>query len=242
MENFPTVTVPCPLVSRPANRPNARQPGVTAMAEQEIVLMDASHPHRGKAEAMVQQVFEQSYGARLSTFYPCMLGIRGRDGEYRAIAGIRSGRHDFFAEHYLPGRVEQLLGVPREDVVEVGNLATRKSGEIRWIIAAVTAFLYGAGFSRVLITITPLLRNSFRRMGLPLDHLADARRELLPAELSRDWGAYYDCGPEVCVGKISVGYRAFRENICSSEQLRQAWEQALALGEAHGCRLREARA
>ena len=200
--------------------------------------MDASHPDRGKAEGMVQRVFEQSYGARLSAFYPWMLGIRGKDGEYRAIAGIRCGSQRFFAEHYLPDRVEKLLGVPRRDVVEVGNLATCKSGEIRWIIAAVTAFLHGAGFSRVLITITPLLRNSFRRMGLPLEHLVDARRDLLPVELARDWGAYYDCSPEVCVGKISIGYHAFQENICSSVRLRQAWEKALILGETHGRCLR----
>ncbi len=212
---------------------------MTAMAEQEIVLMDAAHPHRARAEAMVRRVFEQSYGARLSAFYPWMLGIRGKDGEYRAIAGIRSGSHRFFAEHYLPDRVEKLLGVPREEVVEVGNLATRKSGEIRWIIAAVTAFLHGAGFSRVLITITPLLRNSFRRMGLPLKYLADARQASLPAELAQDWGAYYECGPQVCVGKIVVGYHAFRESLCSSDQLRQTWEKALVLGETHGCHLRD---
>ncbi len=239
MEDLPTVTVPCALVSRPTNRQSLRQPDMTAMAEQEIVLLDASHPDRDKAEAMVRRVFQQSYGARLSAFYPWMLGIRGKDGEFRAIAGIRTGSQRFFAEHYLPDRVEKLLGVPREEVVEVGNLATRKSGEIRWIIAAVTAFLQGAGFSRVLITITPLLRNSFRRMGLPLEHLADARQESLPAELAGDWGAYYDCNPEVCVGKIAIGYHAFRKNICSSEQLRQAWEQALVLGETRGPCLRD---
>ncbi len=187
---------------------------------------------------MVRQAFEQSHGARLSAFYPFMLGIRDRGGEYRAVAGIRSGAEDLFAEHYLSDRVEKLLGVSRQEVVEVGNLASCRSGEIRWVIAAVTAFLQGAGFSRVIITLTPLLRNSFRRMGLPLVRLAPARQERLPAGMAGDWGEYYECRPEVCMGRIAVGYRAFREHICSSDSLRPLWEQALVLGEAHGRRLR----
>jgi hypothetical protein len=201
--------------------------------------MDALHPDREKAEAMVQQVFQQSYAARLKTFYPFLLGIKGPDGEYRAIAGIRPGSQPLFAEHYLDDPVEDLLAVPRKDVVEVGNLATHGSGEIRWIIAAVTAFLHGAGFRRVLFTITPLLRNSFRRMGLPLHHLADARQECLPKNMAEDWGAYYDSEPVVCYGRIAIGYHSFRKTACSSEQLRHAWKTALRLGETADSRLRE---
>ncbi len=201
--------------------------------------MDAGHPDRGRAEAMVQQVFEQTYAAKLRSFYPFLLGIMGSGGEFLAVAGIRPGNLPLFAEHYLDGSVEELLDVPRDEIVEVGNLATRRSGEIRWIIAAVTAFLHGAGFSRVLFTITPLLRNSFRRMGLPLHHLAHARRECLPEEMAGDWGAYYESEPEVCYGQIAIGYRSFRESLCSTEPLRLTWEKALLLGETAGRRLRE---
>jgi hypothetical protein len=212
------------------------------VADQQVVLMDAGHPDRAQAEAMVQEVFKASYGARLRSFYPFLLGIKGADGEYRAVAGIRPGSHPMFAEHYLDRPPEELLGVPRENIVEIGNLATRRNGEIRWIIAAVTAFLHGVGFTRVLMTITPLLRNSFKRMGLPLSYLADARQESLPADQAGDWGAYYDCSPQVCYGHIAIGYQAFRKRVDAQASLRLAWENALNLGQTQGRALREHKA
>ena len=71
------------------------------------------------------------------------------------------------------GKLVQLVfldayGVPREAMVEIGNLATVGVGRICWIIVALAVFLQGAGFSQVPFTIMPLLRNSFVRMGLPL--------------------------------------------------------------------------
>lgn len=236
MDGLSLVSLSCPLIS-PGTEPAGSRD--RTLSEQQIVLMDASHPDRARAETMVQEVFQRSYGAQLRSFYPFLLGIKGPDGEYRAIAGIRPGTQPLFAEHYLDGSAGELLGVARKSIVEVGNLATRRNGEIRWIIAAVTAFLHGAGFTRVLLTITPLLRNSFKRMGLPLKHLADARQECLPPAQAEGWGAYYDCGPQVCYGRIAIGYHAFRKRVDAQSSLRLAWENALRLGEVQGRRVRE---
>ncbi|WP_419617614.1 thermostable hemolysin, partial [Thiolapillus sp.] len=169
-----------------------------------VVLMDRSHPGRQEAEKLVQRVFLDAYGARLTAFYPYLLAIHDAEGGYQAVAGLRPGGHTLFCEHYLPQRAEMLLGVPREAMVEIGNLATAGAGRIRWIIVALTAFLQGAGFS----TITPLLRNSFVRMGLPLTYLSSAEEECLPGDMAHDWGAYYDCNPSVYAGYVPAGYEA----------------------------------
>lgn len=196
--------------------------------------MSRQHPHRREAEKLVQTVFLETYGARVSTFYPYLLAIHDAEGHYQAVAGLRPGNQPLFCEHYLPQRVEKLLVSPRGSMVEIGNLASAGPGHIRWIIAALTAFLRGAGFVQVLFTITPLLRNSFSRMGLPLTHLAPARADCLPPGLVENWGAYYDCKPSVYAGYIPVGYEALSGVARSNAILDSIWSDAFAAGQEAG--------
>ncbi len=195
-----------------------------------VALMDSRHPHRQDVEKLVQDVFLDAYGARLTSFYPYLLAIWDADGGYQAVAGLRPGNHHLFCEHYLGDSPENLLGVPRENMVEIGNLASVGPGRIRWIIMALTAFLQGAEFTQVLFTITPLLRNSFSRMGLPLKQLASARAECLPPGLAQNWGAYYDCSPAVYAGYIPVGYEALSMAVRSNALLENIWSRAFAAG------------
>ncbi|WP_457666655.1 thermostable hemolysin [Thiolapillus sp.] len=204
-----------------------------------VVLMDRSHPRRPEAEKLVQRVFLDAYGARLTTFYPYLLAIHDAQGGYQAVAGLRPGGGPLFCEHYLPQKAETLLHVPREVMVEIGNLATSGAGRIRWIIVALTAFLHGAGFSQVLFTITPLLRNSFARMGLPLTHLAAAEVECLPTDMARDWGAYYDCNPSVYAGYVPAGYEALGKVAAAHRVLENIWRHAFAAGQNASGMLRQ---
>ena len=196
-----------------------------------VVLMDRRHPHRQQAEKLVQSIFFDTYGARLSTFYPYLLAIHDDEGTYQAVVGLRSGLRPLFCEHYLPEKAETLLKAPRSTLVEIGNLATLGAGHIRWIITALTAFLEGAGFVHVLFTITPLLRNSFVRMGLPLTYLASADAQCLPSGLAREWGAYYDCNPQVYAGYIPVGYTALAAAVPPNTVLESIWNDAFIAGQ-----------
>ncbi len=196
-----------------------------------VVLMTRQHPHRRKAEKLIQTVFLEAYGARLSAFYPYLLAIHDAEGGYQAVAGLRPGNRPLFCEHYLPQKVEKLVLSPRESMVEIGNLASAGPGHIRWIITALTAFLQGAGFIQVLFTITSLLRNSFSRMGLPLTHLASAGADCLPPGLVENWGAYYDCNPSVYAGYIPVGYEALSGAVQSNAILKSIWSDAFSAGQ-----------
>jgi hypothetical protein len=212
--------------------PGLAAAGTTAAALA-LTLMDASHTQRGFAEAFVSAVFRRAYGARLGSFYPLLLGLSRDSGEYAAVAGIRpAGGTGLFSEHYLDQPVEALLESPREGIAEIGNLAPASAGQARWLICTLSAFLMGAGFTHVVFTSVPKLRNAFSRMGLPLTRLADARRECLPAGQQAEWGSYYDCKPAVYAGDIVAGTPALLALMASDPDLQVLSERAHAAGRA----------
>ena len=197
----------------------------------DLELMDPSHPERATAEAFVRAVFKDAYDARLSTFYPLLMSIIWPDSRYAAVAGVRpAGAEALFSEHYLGAPIEALLGVEREKIVEIGNLAPASAGQARWLICTLTAFLSGAGFTHVVFTAVPRLYNAFRRMGLPLLKHADARPDCLPAAQVREWGSYYNSKPAVYSGDIRVGERAFRKLMATDPELRDISRRAFRAG------------
>ena len=176
----------------------------------DLTLLDLAHPRRQDAEDFVRNVFFNAYRARLDTFYPLLVSIGYPDGEYAAVAGVRpAGGETLFSEHYLDEPIEKILNVDRNKIVEIGNLAPASAGQARWLICTLTAFLTGAGFTHVVFTAVPRLKNAFRRMGLPLTKHADARQEQLPEHQAAEWGTYYESKPAVYSGDIRVGYSAF---------------------------------
>lgn len=196
-----------------------------------LTLMDPAHAQRGFAEAFVSAVFRKAYGATLNSFYPLLLGLTQDDGDYAAVAGIRpAGADVLFSEHYLDQPVEQVLSTRRAGIVEIGNLAPASAGQARWLICTLSAFLMGAGFSHVVFTSVPKLRNAFSRMGLPLIRLADAQRGRLPPAQQADWGNYYDCRPAVYAGDITAGTPALLVLMASDPALLRLSRRARAAG------------
>jgi hypothetical protein len=205
--------------------------GLRRPASLALSLMDPVHPRRVRAEAFVQSVFFKAYRARLHSFYPLLIGITYPGGDYAAVAGIRpAGAEPLFSEHYLDVPVETLLGTERQRIVEIGNLAPASAGQARWLIATLTAFLTGAGFTHVVFTAVPRLHNAFSRMGLPLARHTDALRERLPAAQQQDWGSYYESRPAVYSGDIRVGERAFSNILAAAPELHDIYRRALEAG------------
>lgn len=198
-----------------------------------LTLVDPAHEQRRITEAFVSAVFRKAYGATLSTFYPLLLGLTQDSGDYAAVAGIRpAGNASLFSEHYLDLPVERLLAAPRAGIAEIGNLAPASAGQARWLICTLSAFLMGAGFTHVVFTSVPRLRNAFSRMGLPLVSLAEARRECLPAEQQAEWGTYYDCKPAVYAGDIVAGTPALLALLAADDELLELAQRAHDAGRA----------
>jgi hypothetical protein len=203
----------------------------------------AGSPGRDAAEAVVREVFEHSHGARIDQFYPQLLAFESSDG-IGAVVGVRTGEDEpaFFSEQYLEQPIDTILRqaigrrVSRAAVAEIGNLASRSPGDSRWLIAAVTAYLYGAGYRWVLFTATAPLYNAFRRIGLQPTRLAAADQSRLHDRDSQ-WGRYYRLDPHVCVGDIHAGFDALQQQVRHAPaSMHRLWHAALKAGVAsQGC-------
>ena len=177
-----------------------------------------AHPLRPALEGFIHDVFAHAYGADVQTFYPTLLGFRS-DQQLRAAVGYRDGsERPLFSEQYLPRAARHMIatkiGTPVADteLVEVGNLALAGMGDARWVIAAVTVFLYQLGYRWVLFTAVKSLFNAFQRLGLNPIQLAAADPGRLP-DGGECWGRYYDARPVVCAGNIAAGYRKLRDHV-----------------------------
>ena len=144
---------------------------------------------------------------------PCLLGLHGDNGEVQGAVGLRSAqRRPLFLERYLDEPIELAVArrsgrpVPREEIVEVGNLAAFGSASARLLIVALTDLLVAQGFRWVVFTGTPTLLNSFQRLALEPLALAPADPARMGEELA-DWGSYYASRPQLMAGEILPGHQ-----------------------------------
>ncbi|PXF30674.1 hypothetical protein WH50_13810 [Pokkaliibacter plantistimulans] len=168
--------------------------------------------------------YRDEHRATVRHFLPVLFGLH-IDGQLQAAVGIHgAGRQPLFLEQYLDEPIEQALSaalqqpVRREDVVEVGNLATLVAGGGRWLILLITRQLHHLGWRYVVFTGTPQLYNGFRRLGLSPLRLAEADPERL-GHARHDWGSYYDNRPQVMAGSINLGYDSLSQSPLLSRQL-----------------------
>jgi hypothetical protein len=183
-----------------------------------LQVVNPEHRKRPAVEQFIHEVFQSTYGANIQSFYPTLLSFCS-DAEQRAAVGYRDGSvRPLFSEQYLPQPAHEMIGtytgetIERNQMVEVGNLALASAGEARWVIAAVTLYLYELGYRWVLFTAVKPLFNAFQRLGLNPIQLAEANAGLLP-DKGKCWGRYYDARPVVCVGNIESGYRKLRQHV-----------------------------
>jgi hypothetical protein len=166
---------------------------------------------RASLEAFIGARFEKAYGARVAHYCPRLVGIEAARGAWCAAAGYAAARDGpLYLEHYLDEPVEGAIGrrlrrsLARDGIVEVGNLAATSPGAARLVIRLMRAHLHRAGFAWVAFTATRELRNTFARLGLPLQSLARADPARVPGH-GAGWGDYYAHDPVVVFGSIGEG-------------------------------------
>lgn len=209
-----------------------------------ISVYQQDHPERVRLEAFISDIFRQFYRAQIHQFYPSLLAIetdvgRGKSSSINAVAGVRCAADEpLFSEFYLQHSLESELAniykrtIHRSNIVEVGNLAPARVGQMRWLIAAISGFLYSAGFKHIVFTAVPNVFNTFKRMNLPLEILTEAKKDSLPENIRHKWGdEYYDLKPVVLSGDITTGYHILRNNIYSqNRKFISLFEKSCELG------------
>lgn len=182
-----------------------------------LVKQNSGQKCRLAVENFICERFFEHYGAHIKHFMPCLLALVDAAGVLRGAAGLRSAASGpLFLERYLERPIEQLIHekqalrngrvVSRNEIVEVGNLGTLAPGSTRILIVALTDLLVAQGFRWISFTGTPMLINSFQRLGLSPLCVGQARPECLGEEKAA-WGSYYETNPQVMVGEIMGGHQ-----------------------------------
>ena len=178
------------------------------------VLLETDSERRGEAEHFIRTIFDQRYGARVSVFAPCLL-ILEQAGHPVAVAGWRGAATEpLFLENYLDAPIETILRAQtgqelrREQIVEVGNLASEKAGGSLQVILHLARQFVEAGHELVVFTATQELIGIFAKLGWPLLALAKADPSRLGVAAA-DWGSYYESAPVVVAGRIRLALERF---------------------------------
>lgn len=171
-----------------------------------ISILTNTARERAEVEDFISGIYARTYEAEISVHYDTLMSVRDDHGDIVAALGFRSAGHSpLFLEQYLRRPINSILGIPRHEIAEIGNLASNGSGASSFLFTALSAYLHHSGFKQAVVTGTASLEKRFQKMGLaPVRHaLAD------PALLecgNTHWGRYYDTRPHVLSGSVTLGY------------------------------------
>ncbi len=209
------------------------------MPEMAIQIFSQGDIFRETVESFIYHSFQRAYGAEISHFMPQLMAMQRHD-RVEAALGVNVAQQNvpLFLECYLQQPVEQLLAehlhrpISRSGIVEVGNLAAHPPGAARFLFIALNAYLLGAGIDWAVFTAVPRVINSFSKLGIPLQPLAEAHVDALP-EPRDNWGSYYQQQPKVVVGDVAQGARRIQKLLMQlgSRGLNDIWEAAYLSGE-----------
>lgn len=165
-------------------------------------------PGRCDAEDLIETVYAQKYGARISAHYPDLMSVRSARGDVIAAIGFRAaGEQPLFLERYLDLPIERALGdlgglqAARSGIVEIGSLAARSAGASLLLFVTLAALLRYRGFTHAAATTTRALKRTIEAFDFRLATLGNADPARLP-DGGASWGSYYAAQPVIVAGEI----------------------------------------
>lgn len=197
--------------------------------------LDRAAPSREEVERFVRVAFERRYGAQIRNLPTCLMALRRASGELTAAAGLRfADKGSLFLEQYLDAPIEAYLapagGISRDTIVEIGSLAAHTPGQVRYLMIALAAYLYGSGYQWVVCTAVSSVRNSLSRLGLTPVLLGAADPARL-GEAAAEWGSYYEQHPHIIAGHVAEGVARLETRAARPEgALNRLWCDARDLG------------
>lgn len=178
-----------------------------------ISIVPAFAKDRDAVETFIKGIYAHAYGALIDVHYPILMSVRDESGKILAATGFRPATAEpLFLEQYLGAPVEEILETPREQIVEIGNLASDGGGASLYLFAALAAYLNYKGFTQAVVTSTDFLEHRFHQMGLQPKRHAKANPALLLSD-GENWGTYYDTQPRVISGSVAQGYKRLQKQL-----------------------------
>lgn len=181
-----------------------------------ISLFDGDAEDSLEIKLFVKDIYFRHYKANIEVTYPRLMAILDKNNNILSAVGFRpASNQKLFLEQYLDGKIEDVVSqkyqksVSRNQIVEVGSLASSGGGMSKFLFIALAAYLRNEGYLFTVMTGTCTLRKSFKKMGLKPIILGEATKARL-INKEEDWGSYYDTNPQVLAGDIDSGYKILK--------------------------------
>lgn len=181
-----------------------------------ISLFDAKLDDSLEAKLFIQDIYQKHYKAKIKVTYPSIMAILDKNNNILSAVGIRvADSQKLFLEQYLDDEIEDILCdkykkiITRNQIVEIGSLASSGNGMSKFLFVALAAYLRKKGYLYTVMTGTYNLRNSFKKLNLKPIIICEADENKL-INKSDDWGSYYNTKPKVMAGNIDSGFKTLK--------------------------------
>lgn len=175
----------------------------------EIKLIDRQSVDWIKAVMLVKSKYLEYFGATINPNPDYFAVYYDVDAHIKACGGIYLAQvQPFFSERYLSRCVAESIStklntpVLREDVVEVGSLASISHNAGTELIRLIPLLAWCKGKKYIFCTATRALALQFARLGINFTPLQAASPDALPEQDRALWGSYYSAEP--CAGFINL--------------------------------------
>lgn len=172
---------------------------------------------RRRVERFIEDEYRQRFGSVIVSHYPTLMSLQTQDHSILAALGIRQAVADrLFLEQYFDVPIERLLShtigkaVRRDDIVEIGNLASSGKVSTARLIVSAALYLSASGSRYAVATATDKLQGMLTSFGFEWFALNLARPDRLP-DRGRSWGNYYRCRPQVIMGAVGQTAQRLRK-------------------------------
>jgi hypothetical protein len=175
-------------------------------------LSDQEH---AQLKHLIRARFAQQHQATIQHFLPRLFGLWQAEQPHAAVGVRIADGEPLFLERYLNARAEHVLderfgSAPhRQDIAEIGNLASLRPGLQRPLFLHLAHQLAAEGIAWLLFTATPEVANGLRRLGFEPQPITPADPTRLGDELPL-WGRYYAHHPWVMAGDLQRAMRTFQ--------------------------------
>lgn len=135
--------------------------------------------------------------------FVCLTGQDGAAPGY-ACAGLTYGDSgQLFSERYLDKGLDELYGVERAQILEIGAFSAFQPGAGRFLLSKLLRTLALQNYQLVVMTATEKVRELLRPLIVDFaDHGPAQLHRVQTAEV--DWGSYYDHDPRVVVFSLGT--------------------------------------
>lgn len=215
---------------------NNRLSRFTSSQANVIHVEDAFVSEGIKTATFIQAIYKQQFSADIQVTYPFLmsaLGVgdkriddpemrnkKGDDKKILAALGFRPAKEQtLFLEQYLNLPIEEKVSqavkqtIARDEIVEVGNLASAGGGASLYLFVALASFLYQSGYRYVVVTSTHFLFHYFKKLGLRPKKIGEASAHVLTDDQHNKWGTYYEKTPQVIMGSLEESLKILQSKM-----------------------------